>query len=270
MLLCLLSLALADETTTGARIGSVPVAAISDPVFWSHVTLTPILSAPEGITLEEADLDVLAGRMRLHLAAADAHPVVIDWSASYLAVAGTAVPVTFTPLLPSPSLSVRDDTYGYIFAEPRRGTPVPRHSAIPGGGDLQGTLTRLDGAPLIARPRPGEPPPAVVLQLLDGQRITVMAGVALDSGLVPAHCADLKKTRSEGWLNLLGGAVLTSGLAFTAGRIYDEERAVLGSTIPTLPTAGLFALTGGAVGATVVMGTRVAGAHRDLSEQCPE
>ena len=43
MLLSLLTLALADPTTTGARIGPVPVAAISDAVFWSNVTLTPIL-----------------------------------------------------------------------------------------------------------------------------------------------------------------------------------------------------------------------------------
>lgn len=270
MLLCLLSLALADDTTTGARIGPVPVTAISDPVFWSHVTLTPILSAPEGISLEEADFDVLAGTMRLHLAAEAQRAAVIDWSASYLQVAGAAVPVTFTPTLPSPTLSLRDDAYGYTFAPPRRGTPPPRHSAIPDGGDLRGTLTRLDGAPLIARPRPGEDPPAVVLQLIDGQTITVMAGVALDAGLIPAHCADLKKTRSESWLNLLGSTVLTGGLSFTAGRIYGEEREVLGSTIPTLPTAGLLALAGGAAATTVVMGTRVAGSYRDLAQQCPE
>ncbi|MFT5680441.1 MAG: hypothetical protein ACI8RZ_001347 [Myxococcota bacterium] len=270
MLLCLLSLARADDTTTGARIGPVPVTAISDPVFWSHVTLTPVLQAPDGISLEEAEFDVLAGTMQLHLAAEAQRAVVIDWSASYLQVAGAAVPVVFTPQLPSPTLSARTDTYGYAFAPPHRRHAPPRHSAIPDDGDLRGTLTRLDGAPLMARPRPGEAPPAVVLQLVDGEHITVMAGVALSTGLIPAHCADLKKTRGESWLNLLGGAVLTSGLAFTSGRIYIEERGVLGNTIPTLPTTGLFALAGGAAATTVVMGTRVSGAYRDLAEQCPE
>ncbi len=268
VLLAILASARGDDTLTGARIGPVPVTAISDAVFWSHVALTPILQAPEGITLEDARFDVLAGTINLHLAGTS--HAVIDWSASYLQVAGAAVPVRFTPLLPVPTLSVRTDTYGYTLARPGRHQEPPLRSAIPDGGHLRGTLSRLDGAPLLARPRPDEEPPSLVLALLDGQRITVRVGVALEPGLIPAHCADLRQRRGESWLNLLGGAVLTGGLALTSSRIYGEEREVLQTAMPTLPTASLLALTGAAAATTGVMGGRVVGAYRDLARQCPQ
>lgn len=269
MLLSLLSLAFAaDPLLTGARLGAVPVTAISDEVFWSHVTLTPILQGPDGLGLASADFDVLAGTLQLHLTAAPLHGAVIDWSASYLQVAGAAVPVTFTPQLPTPALQVRQDTYGYTFAAPARRHATPRHTAIPSGGHLRGTLTRLDGQALIARPQPDEAPPAVVLSLRDGSTATILAGVAIDSALIPAHCADLKQRQGEGWLNLLGSAVLTGGLSFTSLRIYAQERELLDTAVPTLPTASLLALTGSAAATTGIMGARVGRAYRDHAAQC--
>lgn len=270
MLALILALTAAADTTTGARIGPVPVVAISDAVFWDHVTLTPIFTAPDGVTLESATFDVLGGTVALHLSATATHAQTIDWSASYLQVAGAAVPVVFTPLLPSPLLSERTDTYGYTFAPPARRLLPLSHSTVPDGGALQGTLARIDGEPLIARPRPGEDPPALVLGTRSGERMVLQLGVALSPGLIPAHCADLKKRRREGWLNVAGSALLTGGLALTSGRIYSEEREVLGTTVPTLPTSGLLALTAGAAATTGVMGARVGGLHRDIAQQCPE
>ena len=268
MLLSLISLAAADPLLTGAQLGPVPVTAISDEVFWSHITLTPILQAPDGLALAAADFDVLAGTLQLQLSAELGHAAVIDWSASYLQVADAAVPVTFIPLLPSPTLQVRKDTYGYTFAAPARRHAAPRHTAIPSGGHLRGTLTRTDGQALIARPQPDEPSPAVVLSLLDGRTITILAGVAIDPDIVSAHCTDLEQRRGEGWLNLLGSAVLTSGLSFTSLRIYAQEQELLDTTVPTLPTAGLLALTGSAAVTTGVMGVKVGRVYRDYAAQC--
>lgn len=269
MLLSLLSLAFADDVLlTGARLGPVPVTAISDEVFWSHVTLTPVLQGPAGLGLVAADFDVLAGTLELHLTAEPQHGAVIDWSASYLQVAGAAVPVTFAPQIPSPTLQVRKDTYGYTFAAPTRRHAAPRHAAIPSSGHLRGTLTRLDGQALIARPQPNEAPPAVVLSLLDGSTVTILAGVAIDSALVSAHCAELEQRRGEGWLNLLGSAVLTGGLSFTSLRIYGQEQDLLDTAVPTLPTAGLLTLTGAAAVTTGTVGVSVARAYRDHAAQC--
>ena len=108
----------------------------------------------------------------------------------------------------------------------------------------------------------------MVLSLLDGSTITILTGVAIDSSLIPAHCADLQQRRGEGWLNLLGSAVLTGGLTFTSLRIYGQEREQLDTAVPTLPTAGLLALTGSAAATTGVMGFRVGRAYRDHAAQC--
>ena len=97
---------------------------------------------------------------------------------------------------------------------------------------------------------------------------TVLFGMALDTGVVEAHCADLKQRRREGWLNVAGGAVLTTGLAFTSLRIYGIERETLGTTVPTLPTGALLGLTGAALITTGVMGGRIPRLSRDFATQC--
>ena len=258
----------ADRVTTGATIGGVPVVAIPEDVFWSHVALTPILQGPAGLRLEQADVSVLDGRISLSLTSED--EAVIDWAASYLRIGGQAVPVRFVPTVPVPVIEPRRDRYGYRF-QPAAAERAPLYAevlAIPAGGRLDGEVTRRDGLPLMGRPQPGDEAPALVLHRRDApEPIALRLGVSIGSGMIPAYCDDLTVRRREGWVNLAGLVALTGGLTATSVIINTAERAAIDGP-PTLPTAGLLALTATSAGATIYQGVQAVSLRGQHRQRC--